>query len=119
MADDFDVSLTNNFDLNLGSSLRHYCRASQKLQLLTKKSVELKLNNQIHLTSNDNNVDLSVKTILDEMQNVRSKLDTIEHSVDFSNKVEFNLEETVNEIENIIDIISKNKNTIFSHRNLL
>lgn len=42
-----DVSLTNNFDLNLGSSLKHYCRASRKLQLLTKKIVELKLNNQV------------------------------------------------------------------------
>lgn len=42
-----DVSLTNNFDLSLGSSLRHCCRASQKLRLLTKKVVELKLNNQV------------------------------------------------------------------------
>lgn len=47
-----DVSLTNNFDLNLGSSLRHYYRASQKLQLLTKKAVELKLNNQVRYSYN-------------------------------------------------------------------
>lgn len=30
----------------------------------------------------------------------------------------FNLEETVQELESIVNIVSKNKNTIFSHRML-
>lgn len=36
---------------------------------------------------NENNIDLSVKNILDDVQNIRKKIDTIESTVDSSDKV--------------------------------
>lgn len=42
---------------------------------------------QINLINKDNNIDLSVKTIFDKMQNTRCKLSTLESAVDSSDKV--------------------------------
>jgi len=42
---------------------------------------------QINLTCKENDIDLSVKNILDEVQNVRGKLSTIETTFDCSDKV--------------------------------
>lgn len=119
MAADFDLSCINDFEVELGSSLRRCCNASRKLKLLISKDVELKLNNQVNLKCKSNNADLSVKNILDDVQNIRSKLNTIKTTVDCSDKPLSNIEEFIEELENIVNIISKNKNTIFSHRNLL
>ncbi|CAI6363777.1 unnamed protein product [Macrosiphum euphorbiae] len=119
MAEDFDLSCTNKFEVELGSSLRHCCNTSRKLKQLALNAAELKINNQIDLTCKENDVGLSVKNILDAVQNLRGKLNIIETTFDCSDKTVFNLGETVQELESVVNIVSKNKNTIFTHRNLL
>ncbi|XP_050532121.1 uncharacterized protein LOC126900450 [Daktulosphaira vitifoliae] len=119
MADEFDLSLFNQFEEELGSSLRHCRNATRKLKQLTKNIVELKLNNQLEVSYKENDIDLSVKNILDDIQNIRVKVDTVETIVDTSKNTIFNLTETVQEFENIVHILLENERTIFSHRNLL
>lgn len=41
------MSSIHNFEVELGSSLRHCSYASQKLKQLTTNAVEVKLNNQV------------------------------------------------------------------------
>lgn len=42
-----DLSCTNNFEVELGSYLRHRSYASRKLKKLAINAAELKLNNQV------------------------------------------------------------------------
>lgn len=42
-----DLSCTNNFEVELGSYLRHCSNASRKLKKLAINAAELKLNNQV------------------------------------------------------------------------
>lgn len=42
---------------------------------------------QVNLTCENDNVDLSVKNILDDVQNIRNKLNTVKTTVDYSDKV--------------------------------
>lgn len=42
-----DLSCTNKFEVELGSSLRHRSNASRKLKQLTVNAAKLKINNQV------------------------------------------------------------------------
>lgn len=58
---------------------------------------------QINLTCKENDIDLSVKNILDEVQNLRGKLSTIETNFDYSEKVSitYNKYQMKNYLKNI------------------
>lgn len=43
----------------------------------------------MNLTCKDNNVDVSVKNILDDVQSIRGKLSTFETTIDCSDKVSY------------------------------
>jgi len=119
MAEDlFDLSCINDFEEGLESSLRHCRYASRKLKQLTKITAELKLNNQVNLMYKEKNIDLGIKSILDDVQNLCCKLNTIPSTVDSDNTL-LNIGESIQELESIVDIVTKNKNTIFTHRNTL
>ncbi|VVC39302.1 Hypothetical protein CINCED_3A005912 [Cinara cedri] len=111
---------TEQFEENLISSLRHCRKVSRKLKQITINLADLNFKNQIDVIYYEENVDLSIKNILDDVQNIRSNLSAIENTDDDSfDKTAFNLEEKLQEFQSIINIVSKNKNTIFSHRTLL
>jgi len=118
MAKKLDLSSIDKFEEELGSSLRHCRYTSRKLNQLINNAVELKLNNQ-NFVYKQNNIDPDIKSILDNVQYINEKLNVVETTVDCTDKTAMNFEESVQELEHIVNIVSNNKNTIFTHRKLL
>lgn len=56
----------------------------------------------MNLTYKDNNIDVSVKNILDDVQSTRSKLSSSETTIDCSDKVRYFKIKCFNSINNII-----------------